>query len=59
MAAYNNYTKELQFRSLQATSDDYLVKTWRKGAVKEVKASDLCVGDIVQLDTGSQIPAGA
>ena len=59
ITAYNNWTKEIQFRQLRESSDDFLVKAWRSGSIKEIKTGEVCVGDLIQLDTGSQIPAGS
>ena len=59
ITAYNNWTKEIQFRKLRESSDDFLVKVWRSGSMKEIKTGEVCVGDLIQLDTGSQIPAGS
>jgi Ca2+-transporting ATPase len=58
ITALNNYKKELQFRALQAKQDDSLTTVWRAGAPAQVSINDICVGDVVQLDTGSKIPAG-
>ncbi len=59
ITALNNYKKELQFRALQAKQDDSLATVWRGGAAMQVSINDIVVGDLVQLDTGSKIPAGA
>jgi Ca2+-transporting ATPase len=58
ITALNNYKKELQFRALQAKQDDSLTTVWRAGAPTQISINDICVGDVVQLDTGSKIPAG-
>ncbi len=58
ITALNNYKKELQFRALQAKQDDSLTTVWRAGNACQVSINDICVGDVVQLDTGSKIPAG-
>jgi magnesium-transporting ATPase (P-type) len=58
ITALNNYKKELQFRALQAKQDDSLTTVWRAGAPLQVSINDICVGDVVQLDTGAKIPAG-
>jgi len=57
ITALNNYKKELQFRALQAKQDDSLTTVWRAGNACQVSINDICVGDVVQLDTGSKIPA--
>ncbi len=58
ITALNNYKKELQFRSLQAKQDDSRVTLWRGGNIIQVPVNEVCVGDVVQLDTGAKIPAG-
>ena len=58
ITAINNYKKELQFRALQNKQDDSKVTVWRCGNVTQVAVNDVCVGDVVQLDTGAKIPAG-
>ena len=58
ITAINNYVKELQFCNLQSKQDDSRVTVWRSESVTQVSVNDICVGDVVQLDTGSKIPAG-
>jgi Ca2+-transporting ATPase len=58
ITAINNYKKELQFRNLQQKQDDSHVTLWRNGEVLQAHINDVCVGDVVQLDTGAKIPAG-
>ena len=58
ITAINNYKKELQFRSLQEKQDDAHVTLWRNGEVVQAPVNEVCVGDVVQLDTGAKIPAG-
>ena len=58
ITALNNYKKELQFRALQSKQDDSNVIVFRAGDACQVPLSQICVGDVVQLDTGSKIPAG-
>ncbi len=58
ITAVNNYIKELQFCQLQSKQDDSRVTVWRSESVTQVSVVDICVGDVVQLDTGSKIPAG-
>lgn len=57
VAATNDYSKEKQFRKLNAVKNDKLVKLVRAG--KELTASihDVVVGDVVVLELGDQIPA--
>jgi magnesium-transporting ATPase (P-type) len=59
ITALNNYKKELQFRALQSKQDDSRVTVWRSGNIAQVPVNEICVGDVVQLDTGAKIPAGA
>ena len=58
ITAINNYKKELQFRKLQQKQDDSYVTLWRNGEVLQASVEEVCVGDVVQLDTGAKIPAG-
>ena len=58
ITALNNYKKELQFRALQSKQDDSLATVWRGGSAMQVSTNDLVVGDVIQLDPGSKIPAG-
>jgi hypothetical protein len=58
ITALNNYKKELQFRKLQQKQDDSHVTLWRNGEVLQAPVNEVCVGDVVQLDTGAKIPAG-
>jgi hypothetical protein len=58
ITALNNYKKELQFRALQSKQDDSRVTVWRCGSITQVPVNEICVGDVVQLDTGAKIPAG-
>eukprot|EP00291_Cryptomonas_curvata_P007377 CAMPEP_0172195970 /NCGR_PEP_ID=MMETSP1050-20130122/26527_1 /TAXON_ID=233186 /ORGANISM="Cryptomonas curvata, Strain CCAP979/52" /LENGTH=714 /DNA_ID=CAMNT_0012872139 /DNA_START=41 /DNA_END=2181 /DNA_ORIENTATION=+ len=57
ITALNNYKKELQFRALQSKQDDSRVTVWRSGSIAQVPVNEICVGDVVQLDTGAKIPA--
>jgi P-type E1-E2 ATPase len=58
ITAVNNYIKELQFCQLQSKQDDSLVTVRRKEGVTQISVNEVLVGDVVQLDTGSKIPAG-
>jgi P-type E1-E2 ATPase len=55
----NNYTKELQFRSLeQSSQNDETVTVIRNGGAPTIiNPSELVVGDIVLLQVGDSIPA--
>ncbi|CAK4193166.1 unnamed protein product [Aphanomyces euteiches] len=55
----SNYTKELQFRALNAKNDEFNVKVFRAGAYDQVPVTDINVGDIVVLESGDKIPADA
>jgi len=54
----NNYSKELQFRKLeQSSQQDERCSVMRDGAIARVNPCDLVVGDIVVLQAGDAIPA--
>jgi P-type E1-E2 ATPase len=57
-SAVNKYMNELQFRHLESKQDDFLVTVRRNEGDTRISAKEVLVGDIVQLDTGSKIPAG-
>eukprot|EP00002_Diphylleia_rotans_P010140 TRINITY_DN2053_c0_g1_i10.p1 TRINITY_DN2053_c0_g1~~TRINITY_DN2053_c0_g1_i10.p1 ORF type:complete len:1125 (-),score=238.02 TRINITY_DN2053_c0_g1_i10:207-3581(-) len=57
VTAWNNYSKELQFRALNAVKNNRIVKVIRHGEQKTVSIYDIVVGDLVTLETGDQIPA--
>jgi magnesium-transporting ATPase (P-type) len=58
VTASNNYNKELQFRSLEATSKkDERVFIKRNGELKFVNPEEIVVGDLVKLKAGDGIPA--
>lgn len=46
-----------EFNLLNKVSDDEAVQVWRNGVVAEVPKKDIVVGDIVELNTGGEIPA--
>ena len=58
ITAINNYVKELQFCNLQSKQDDSRVTVRRSEGVTQISVNEVCVGDVVQLDTGAKIPAG-
>ena len=50
VTAGNDYTKELQFRALEATSQrDERCSVLRNGAVERINPVDLVIGDIIVL----------
>lgn len=58
VTATNNYNKELQFRSLEATSKkDERVFIKRNGELKFVNPEEIVVGDLIKLKAGDGIPA--
>ena len=58
ITSVNDYSKELQFRALEKSSQqDEFSTVIRDGETKRVRAYDLVVGDIIILQTGDMIPA--
>lgn len=58
VTASNNYNKELQFRSLEATSKkDERVFIKRCGELHFVNPEEIVVGDLIKLKAGDGIPA--
>lgn len=58
VSAFNDYTKELQFRALEASSQqDERTSVIRDGGTQRVNPVDLVVGDIILLQAGDSIPA--
>ena len=58
ISAFNDYSKELQFRALETSSNqDDRTSVLRNGVVELINPSDLVVGDIVVLQGGDKIPA--
>jgi len=58
ISAGNDYTKELQFRSLESSShSDERTSVLRNGVIQRINPSECVVGDIVILQAGDQIPA--
>ena len=54
----NNYSKELQFRALERSSQqDEKTTVIRGGQVQLIKTSALVVGDVVKLQVGDMVPA--
>ena len=58
MTASNNYSKELQFRELEKSSQmDERCSVLRNGSVDRINPKELVVGDIIVLQAGDAIPA--
>ncbi|CAM9705481.1 unnamed protein product, partial [Phaeothamnion confervicola] len=58
VTAGNDYSKELQFRALEKTSEDAeRCVVLRDGVTQQVSPDDLVVGDVVVLKAGDGIPA--
>ncbi|CAB1113139.1 unnamed protein product [Ectocarpus sp. CCAP 1310/34] len=55
VTATNDYSKDKQFRALNAVKDD--VKVVRAGEIREMSTRQLLVGDVVLLEAGDKIPA--
>ena len=50
ISAGNDYSKELQFRALEATSaEDERVSVFRQGTIERINPMDCVVGDILVL----------
>ncbi|GLI62465.1 hypothetical protein VaNZ11_005095 [Volvox africanus] len=59
VGAGNDYSKDLQFRKLNAQKDKIQIKVIRGGEQVLVENTDLVVGDVVFLDTGDKVVADA
>ncbi|XP_045507469.1 plasma membrane calcium-transporting ATPase 2 isoform X3 [Colias croceus] len=58
VTAFNDYTKERQFRGLQSRIEgEHKFAVIRGGEVKQVPISDIVVGDICQIKYGDLLPA--
>lgn len=58
VSAGNDYTKELQFRALEASSQqDERTSVVRNGITQRINPIDLVIGDIILLQAGDSIPA--
>lgn len=58
VTAFNDYTKERQFRSLQNRIDsEQVFPVVRDGAIVNILVADIVVGDICQVRYGDVIPA--
>jgi P-type Ca2+ transporter type 2C len=58
VTAFNDYTKELQFRALEKSSQgDERCSVIRDSQIERINPKDLVVGDIILLQAGDAIPA--
>lgn len=53
----NNYVKEKQFQELQSKSDVMTARTTRGGVEALIDSTELVVGDIIEIPSGSTVPA--
>ena len=60
LTAGNDYSKELQFRALEASAQkDERASVLRNGHIVRINPSEIVVGDIIFLQAGDSIPADA
>jgi len=60
ISAANDYSKQLQFRALEATSQaDERCSVLRSGIIDRINPTELVIGDVIILQAGDQIPADA
>ncbi|XP_015124585.1 plasma membrane calcium-transporting ATPase 2 isoform X4 [Diachasma alloeum] len=58
VTAFNDYSKERQFRGLQNRIEgEHKFAVIRQGEVKQISVSDIVVGDICQIKYGDLLPA--
>ncbi|XP_058801583.1 plasma membrane calcium-transporting ATPase 2 isoform X2 [Phymastichus coffea] len=58
VTAFNDYSKERQFRGLQNRIEgEHKFSIIRQGEVKQISVSDIVVGDICQIKYGDLLPA--
>lgn len=58
VTAFNDYTKERQFRGLQNRIEgEHKFAVIRAAEVKQISVSDIVVGDICQIKYGDLLPA--
>ncbi|CUM65413.1 uncharacterized protein PRCAT00003051001 [Priceomyces carsonii] len=57
VGAINDYQKERQFAKLNGKKEDRELIVIRNGSQKMISIYDLCVGDIINLQTGDVVPA--
>lgn len=54
---WQDWSAKKQFDSLNKVSDDEMIKVVRDGNVTEVPKCDLCIGDVVLVSAGDELPA--
>eukprot|EP00341_Mesodinium_pulex_P010529 CAMPEP_0116980412 /NCGR_PEP_ID=MMETSP0467-20121206/59060_1 /TAXON_ID=283647 /ORGANISM="Mesodinium pulex, Strain SPMC105" /LENGTH=194 /DNA_ID=CAMNT_0004674365 /DNA_START=96 /DNA_END=677 /DNA_ORIENTATION=+ len=60
VTAGNDYTKELQFRALEKSSqNDERCSVIRGGEIERINPIDLVIGDVILLQAGDMVPADA
>ncbi len=62
ITALHNYKHDRRLRSLASMTykaGESPVRVWRSGSITQVPAADICVGDVVELEPGEEIPAGS
>lgn len=60
VTSVNDYTKELQFRALEESSQTTeRTSVLRDGKIERINPNDLVVGDVIKLQAGDSIPADA
>ncbi|XP_026474494.1 plasma membrane calcium-transporting ATPase 2 isoform X4 [Ctenocephalides felis] len=58
VTAFNDYSKERQFRGLQSKIEgEHKFSVIRQGEVKQISVGDIVVGDICQIKYGDLLPA--
>ncbi|XP_076683630.1 plasma membrane calcium-transporting ATPase 3 isoform X7 [Andrena cerasifolii] len=58
VTAFNDYSKERQFRGLQSRIEgEHKFSVIRQGEVKQISVADIVVGDICQIKYGDLLPA--
>lgn len=58
VTAGNNYSKELQFRALEKSSQaDEKCSVLRNGEIERINPTEIVVGDVLVLQSGDSIPA--
>jgi magnesium-transporting ATPase (P-type) len=57
VTATNDYSKDQQFRALNAIKDNISVQVLRSGARTQISTTEVLVGDVVLLESGDKVPA--
>jgi Ca2+-transporting ATPase len=57
VAFLSEYQSDREFEVLNARKDQILVKVVRAGAFQTIPLEDVVVGDVVELETGNEVPA--